>query len=131
MQYPYVRQIPVFLRIVKPVTHNELIRYLKARVVNLNIIHHASVGIIKHCSKLKACRIPLFEYLKKIAERSSRINYVFDYDYIFSVKRLVQILDYLDNWYGGSLLKKNGGRKDYKFKSSDAKRWYCIKTIDE
>ena len=42
-----------------------------------------------------------------------------------------KFLDYLDNWYGGSLLKKNGVRKDYKFKSSDAKRWYCIKIIDE
>ncbi len=42
-----------------------------------------------------------------------------------------QFLDCLDNWEGGSLLKKNGERKEYKFKSSDSKRWYCIKIVDE
>ena len=42
-----------------------------------------------------------------------------------------QFLEFLDNWEDGSLLKKNGKRKDYKFKSSDSKRWYCIRIISK
>ena len=42
-----------------------------------------------------------------------------------------EFLEYLDNWEHGSLLKKNGNRRDYKFHSKDSKRWFCIQIISK
>lgn len=43
----------------------------------------------------------------------------------------LELLKAFDNHKDGSLLKKDTGRYDYKFKSSDSVRWYCIKIEKE
>ncbi len=43
-----------------------------------------------------------------------------------------EILELCDNWEGGgTLLKKDGNRKDHKFSSNDSRRWICIKISDD
>lgn len=42
----------------------------------------------------------------------------------FKIKDVLRACDY---WKGGSLLKKNAGRLDYKLEKSDSTRWYVIK----
>ncbi len=43
----------------------------------------------------------------------------------------LELLKAFDNHKDGSLLKKDAERYDYKFKSSDSVRWYCIKIEKE
>src|SRR5207253_3767045 len=85
-----IGQVPVSLRVIQPVAHNELVRNAEPYVISLNRLF-APRRFIEQSGNAKSFRLTRQNQLLQIRERKPGVENIFDEDYVFSLDRLIGI----------------------------------------
>lgn len=87
-----IREVPVPLGIVQPISHHELIRNGEAGVIDLHLFLHPALRLVKKCAETDALRPSLSEDLDQIGKSSPGVDNIFHNQDFLALQGFVQIL---------------------------------------
>src|ERR1700686_2581428 len=76
----HVLEIAIALRIVQPISDDELIRNLKSDVIRLDVFLDAPLRLVEQRRDLQRIRLALLQNAEQVSESEPRIQNVFDHD---------------------------------------------------